>query len=628
MNRKIWIVLLSGGLFMFCNAETPSPKGNLTYESRKDIPAEYKWKLSDIYSSDEAWEKDYNSVEEMIERLKDFDGKVGQNAEAMFDFVNLYMEVGKKVDKLYGYAHMMSDQDISQTKYQDMVSKMQNVFVKFGENTAFFQPAVMEIGESKIGEFMEENADLKKYAHFFDDILRLKKHTLNKSEERLMALAGPVSSSPSRVFSMMNNVDFVFPKMKDENGKEIQITHGIYGKYMQSADRRLRKDVYLGIHSTYKEFRNTLAANYSGIVKAHIFNARARNYKSTREAALTPNAIPESIYDNLIKSVNANLAPLHRYVSLRKKILKLQDGVHDYDLRAPMFVSEDVNYPWDEAVELVVKGLQPMGKDYVTELEKGLKGGWVDVYENKGKRSGAYSSNAYGVHPYVLMNYNGSLGDVFTLAHEMGHSMHTFYSMKEQPYVYHDYPIFLAEIASTANEALLMDYMIKHAKTKKEKLNLLDNLLTNYARTYYRQTIFAEFEYRSHKMAEENKPLNADALENLFGEIYAKYQGPDFVLDEATKYMWSRIPHFYYNYYVFQYSTSFAASQAIVKRILEKGEPARKDFFKMLSGGSHEYPVELLKEAGVDMTTSKPFEDTAARMNKYLDMLEELLNEQ
>ena len=625
MKKSLLVVSLLGVMCM------PLSGQNLTYETRDEIPDHYKWQLTDIYSTDEEWKEDYDKLNSIITQLKDYSGKLGNGSDTMLEYINRYMEASQLTDKLYGYAHMISDQNIAVTKYQDMVTNMRNVFAEFGTAIAFFEPEVMSIGEESIKAYLSENVELGAYAHFFDDILRMKEYTLSEKEERLMALAGPLRSSPGNVYSMMNNVDFDFPIMKDEKGKEIKITHGIYGKFMQSPDRRVRRDVYLGIHKTFHDYRNTLSANYTGVINSQIFNSKARGFNSTRQAALENNAIPESIYDNLIESVNNNLSPLHRYVSLRKKILKLEDGVHDYDLRASLFASTDANYKWEDAMDLVTKGVAPMGSEYVETMTDGMKNGWVDVYENKGKRSGAYSSSAYGVHPYVLMNYNGSLDDVFTLAHEMGHAMHTYYSMKEQPYQYADYSIFLAEVASTANEALLMDHMIKNADSKEEKLNLIDNMLTNFARTYYRQVLFAEFEYRSHKMAEENKPLNPDVLEELFGEIYAAYQGPDFVLDDATKVMWSRIPHFYYNYYVFQYSTSFAASQAIVKKILEEGVPAsgsaREDFFKMLKGGSHIYPVDLLKEAGVDLTSSKPFEDTAAMMDRYLDMLEELIAE-
>lgn len=620
MLKKVFYIVLLGGMFMSLSAQ------KLTYDSRDEIPSKYKWKLSDIYPSDEAWNQEYDALMNAIPKLKTYSGKLNDSADELSEFVELYMGAGKKLERMYGYAHMKSDQDIAVNKYKDMVSKMRNMFSELGQAVAFFEPELMQMGEKKIQEFMGENKSLQEYTHYFDNIMRMKAHTLSTEMEQLMALSGPTRSTPGNVYSMLNNVDFVFPEMKDEKGETVRITHGIYGKFMQSSDRRVRRDVYLGIHKTYHDFRNTLAANYAGVINSQIFNSKARKYKTTREAALMSNAVPEEIYDNLIESVNNNLAPLHRYVTLRKKIMKLNDGVHDYDLRAPMFASSDSYYSWEDAMDIVEKAVAPMGKEYVAQLSDGLRNGWVDVYENNGKRSGAYSSSAYGAHPYVLMNYNGSLDDVFTLAHEMGHAMHTYYSMKTQPYQYADYPIFLAEVASTCNEALLADYMIKHAKNKEEKIKLIDNMLTSFARTYFRQALFAEFEYRSHKMAEENKPLNPDVLENLFGEIYAKYQGSDFVLDDATKAMWSRIPHFYYNYYVFQYSTSFAASQAIAKKILEKGEPARKDFFKMLKGGSHIYPVDLLREAGVDLTTSKPFEDTAAMMNKYLDELEELID--
>jgi oligoendopeptidase F len=618
---RLMALIMAGGMLMTVNAQAP------VFESRDAVPAEFQWKLTDIFPSDSEWEKTYTETVKLIPACYDHAGKFTRDHQSLKNFLDLYTTLSKNLDKLYGYAHMKSDQDVANPHYQGMVARMRSVYADFGQAVAFFEPEVMLAGKEKIDQLLQVDQGLAHYQHFFYDILRLRKHTLSADMEKLLAMSGPATSGYSTVYGMMNNVDFEFPEMQDEKGQTVKITHGIYGKFMQSPDRRVRKDVYLGIHKPYMAFRNTLASNYNGMINVHIFSAKARNYDNTRLASLNRNAIPESIYQNLIESVNANLQPLHRYVGLRKKLLKLDDGVHDYDLRAAMFPTGRSTYEWDDAKELMVKGLAKMGPEYIAIMADGMDNGWIDVYENKGKRSGAYSSSAYGTHPYVLMNYNGSLNDVFTLAHEMGHAMHTYYSMQEQPYVYADYSIFVAEVASTLNEALLMDYMLTNAKSKSEKLSLINYMLTNFARTYYRQTIFAEFEYESHKLVEENKPINAETLENLFGEIYARYQGPDFVLDDATKSMWSRIPHFYYNYYVYQYATSFAASQALAAKILNDEKGALENYYKLLRGGSHVYPVDLLTEAGADLTTPAPFEATAVMMNKYLDELEKLLDE-
>ena len=354
MIKKLIHLILLGGLVMSLSAQT------LTYENRDDIPVKYKWKLFDVYASDEDWNSEYDGLSKMIPELKSYSGKLAEDSESLAEFIGKYMDAYKKLDRLYGYAHMKSDQNIAVNKYKDMVTKMRNLYSEMGQAVAFFEPELMDMGEEKLASFVDDNDELKEYEHYFDDIMRMKAHTLSTEMEELMALSGPMRSTAGNVYSMMNNVDFVFPEMKDEKGEKVQITHGLYGKFMQSPDRRVRKDVYMGIHSVYQDFKNTLAANYTGVINAQIFNSKARKYKTTREAALKGNAVPEKIYDNLIKSVNDNLDPLHRYVSLRKKLLKLEDGVHDYDLRTSMFVKKESNYTWEEAMELVSKGVAPI----------------------------------------------------------------------------------------------------------------------------------------------------------------------------------------------------------------------------------------------------------------------------
>ncbi len=596
-------------------------------KTRSEISDEFKWKLEDIFSSDQDWENEFTRVKKAAPELEVYKGKLNTSGKTLVEFISKMHTLEVSIGKLYAYAHMKNDQDKSVAKYQELYDRIRGLYVEYSETVSFFEPELLAIPEKKLNEFFKNEKGLTLYKHYIEDMTRTRAHTLSEKEERLMALSGEVRGAAGEIFSVWNNADIVFPVIKDENSNDIQLTNGLYGKYQQSSDRRLREASYKGLYVPYTQHRNMLAASYSSTVKSHIFNARARNYKSTVEAALDRNAVPVEVYHTLIKTLNENLGPLHRYVALRKKILKLEDGVHDYDLRAPLFESATSEYTWDQAINLVVDGLQPMGSNYIASLEKGFNEGWVDVYENKGKRSGAYSSGTYGVHPYVLMNYNGTLYDVFTLAHEMGHALHTYYTINNQPYVYGDYPIFLAEVASTANEALLQQYLIDNAPTKEEKLALLNSYLDKFSRTFFRQAVFAEFELRSHEMVENGEALTADKLDDLFGEIYQKYYGPDFVMDQENKALWSRIPHFYYNYYVFQYSTSFVASSALVSKIMEEGDTARDRFINFLSSGRSEYPMETLKKAGVDMSTADPVVRTIKLMDALLDQVESLLNE-
>ena len=589
-------------------------------QPRSAVPDEYKWKLEDIFPDDDIWEKTYKETEQAIPQLSRFAGKISASAEALLSCIREMHALEETIGKLYAYAHMRNDEDKTVPKYQEQYDRMGGLLVQFNQTVSFFEPELLTLSDEQLQQFYKDQPDLELYRHFIDNIVRMRAHTLSQNEERLMALSGEVRSAPAHLFAVWDSADIRFPKIKDETGKEIQLTDALYGKYQQSPDRRLRKDSYMGLYVPYIEHRNMLASNYSAIVKSHIFEARARNYPTTLAAALDSNNIDESIYHNLIKAARENLKPLHRYHALRKDVLNLKDGVHDYDLRAPLFESAPREYSWDEAKELCLRSMRPLGEDYLAVLRESFSAGWVDVYENKGKRSGAYSSGTYGVHPYVLMNYNGTLNDVFTLAHEMGHALHTWYTINNQPFVYGDYPIFLAEVASTVNEALLQQYMIENAADTQEKKALLNAYLDKFHLTFYRQVLFAEFEWRSHQLVEQGEALTAEKLDELFGEIYKAYHGPDFVLDRETKALWSRVPHFYYDYYVFQYSTSFVASLAIVADILEQGAPARERYLNFLKSGRSKYPLETLRAAGVDFTTDQP-------VIRALKLMDNLLNE-
>ncbi len=592
---------------------------------RSEIAEKDKWKLEDIYPGDEAWEEDFKRVKAEIPRLAGYKESYTRSSAELLRCLRAMHSLEETIGKLYAYAHMRNDEDKTVARYQEQYDRMGSLLVDFNQAVAFFEPGLLALDADALNTMIDENDDLKIYRHFFDNILRVKPHILSEKEERLLALSGEVRRAPADIFANWDSADVEYPVIRDESGREVRLTNALYGKFQQSPDRRVRKDSYLALHKPYLAHKNMLASSYSAIVKSHIFSARARNYPSTLHAALDANNIPVEVYHNLIKTTRENTGPLQRYLRLRKKILKLTDGVFDYDLRAPLFSMEQKHYSWQQATQMVMEGARLLGEDYVQQLKQGFEKRWIDVYENKGKRSGAYSSGTYGVHPYVLMNYNGTLNDIFTLTHEMGHALHTWYTINNQPIVYGDYPIFLAEVASTANEALLEKHLIDNAADKQEKLALLNTTLDGFNSTFYRQILFAEFEWRSHELVEKGEALTPDRLNELFGSIYQDYYGGEFTVLDETKALWSRVPHFYYNYYVFQYSTSFVASAALVSKIIEEGQPARERYLDFLKSGRSRYAMDTLKRAGVDMSSSEPVLRTIKRMDSLLDQVEELL---
>ncbi len=593
--------------------------------TRDQIDNQYKWQLEHIFATDSAWEESFKQVQASLAALAAFKGSVVESATQLLSFIHRMHQEEEMLGKLYAYAHMKHDQDATVSTYQEMYNRVSGLLVEFNQTISFFEPELLLLEDARFQQFMEEEPGLKVYQHYFENIFRTRAHLLSAKEERILALSGEVTQAPAEVFGVWDSADIVFPEIKDEKGQPVTLSNGLYGKYQQSSDRRLRKDSYMGLYKPFIEHRNMLATNYASIIKSHLFQARARNYQSTLEAALDANAIPTTVYERLITATHAHLEPLHRYNALRKEILTLEDGVHDFDLRAPLFTMKEKTYSWDEAKELCLKGAQPLGDAYVQLLQNSYREGWIDVYETKGKRTGAYSSGTYGVHPYMLMNYNDTLNDVFTLTHEMGHALHTWHTINHQPFVYGDYPIFLAEVASTTNEALLQQYLIDHAQSKTEKLAFLNSYLDKFSQTFYRQVLFAEFEWRTHEMVEQGEALSADKLDAFFGELYQTYHGPAFVLDRETKALWSRVPHFYYNYYVFQYSTSFVASAALAAQILQEGAPARERYLNFLKSGNSRYALDTLELAGVDMRTDAPVVLALQYMNTLLDEMEALL---
>lgn len=594
--------------------------------SRSEIKVEDTWKLEDIFASDDAWEKEFEEVKALIPQMEKFKGKLGESAQTLYDALQEQDELTMRVSKLYTYAHMRYDQDTTNSFYQGLNDRIKTLYTQIASALSYVTPEILSIEESKIKQYMGEHKELKLYAHALDEITRERPHILSESEEALLAQASEVLGSSSNTFGMLNNADLEFPSIKDENGEEVEITHGRYIRFLESSDRRVREEAFKAVYETYGKFKNTFASTLSGTVKKDNFSARVRHYNSARHSALSTNNIPEEVYDNLVKTVNDNLHLLHRYIDLRKKVLGIEE-LHMYDLYTPLVKDVKMEVTYEEAKDYILKGLKPLGEDYLNVLKEGFENRWVDVHENKGKRSGAYSSGTYGTNPYILMNWQDNVNNLFTLAHEFGHSVHSYYTRKTQPYPYGDYSIFVAEVASTCNEALLNDYLLKTIDDEKQRLYLLNHYLEGFRGTVFRQTMFAEFEHDVHVRAQNGEPLTPELLTKLYYDLNKKYFGDNLVIDEEIGLEWARIPHFYYNYYVYQYATGFSAAAALSKQILEEGDAAVERYVGFLKSGSSDYPIEVLKKAGVDMTTSQPIEEALAVFEEKLTEMERLLNQ-
>jgi oligoendopeptidase F len=593
---------------------------------RNEVATEDTWRLEDIFANDEAWEKEFNEVKEQLPGVQEFQGKLGENADQLYNALQLQDKLLERLGRLYTYAHMRYDQDTTNSFYQGLDDRIKNLYSQAGSALAYIVPEILAVDEDKIKGFLQEKEELKLYEHALEEINLQRPHVLSAEQEALLAEASEVMSSPSNTFGMLNNADLEFPSIKDENGEEVEITHGRYIRFLESEDRRVREDAFKAVYKTYGSFKNTFSSTLSGNIKKDNFNARVRKYDSARHAALAANNIPESVYENLVNTVNDNLHLLHRYVKLRRKVLGVEK-LHMYDLFTPLVKNVKMEIPYAEAKDYVLKGLEPLGEEYNNVLKEGFENRWVDVYENKGKRSGAYSSGAYGTNPYILMNWQDNVNNLFTLAHEFGHSVHSYYTRKTQPYPYGSYSIFVAEVASTCNEALLNDYMLKTIDDEQKRLYLLNHYLEGFRGTVFRQTMFAEFEHMIHQKAQNNEALTADSLTKDYYELNKKYFGEeDIEIDEEIGLEWSRIPHFYYNYYVYQYATGFSAATALSKQILEEGQPAVERYIEFLKSGSSDYPIEVLKKAGVDMTSSTPIEEALKVFEEKLNEMEALLS--
>lgn len=585
---------------------------------RSEISDEYKWSVKDLYSSDELWNNDYEKALKSTQEKSSFEGCVMDSADTLADALSESEKDDYITERLYVYAFMRYYEDTSDGTYQQMSGKAQMLAVKMSEKYSFLVPEIMAADDDKVARFLDSDK-IKPYRHLLCDMLAKKEHTCSQKEEKLLAMASQMADSPSDIFSKFNNADVKFGKVHDEHGEEKELTSAGFSVFMESRDRNVRKEAFYALYRQYKSYINTLAASYYGNVKQAVFFANARNYESTLQMYLSGSFIPESVYTNLIDTVNNNLDKMHDYVTLRKKTLGV-DELHFYDIYAPLTSDYTVKVLYENAKETVLDALKILGDDYVSQVKEGYESGWVDVYENDGKRSGAFSWGAYGTHPYIFLNYTETLNDIFTLIHETGHAMHTYYSNETQPYTYAGYKIFVAEVASTCNEVILIDYLLKHSRSDEEKKYLYGHYLEQFKGTLFRQTMFAEFEMITHRMAQDGEVLNAESLCGTYKKLNEKYFGKDMVIDEEIAYEWARIPHFYTPFYVYQYATGFSAAVAIATKIINGDKEVLHGYREFLKGGSSMHPIELLSLCKIDMSKPDVIQDA---LNVFGSLIED-----
>ncbi len=592
--------------------------------TRDEICEQDKWRIEDLFSTEDDWEQEYAQTEEELETYGKYQGKLRENPEILYEGLERMNELQEHLERLYVYGNQRYHEDTGNGHFQQLAGRAQNLMVKAQEVFAFVEPELMELSEEDFADFLEKEKGLKRYQRFMQEIFRMRAHVLSKEMENVLAQVSQIADGPENIFSMFNNADIRFGTIEDENGHQVELTHGRYAHFLESKDCRVRKDAFERMYEVYGQFRNTLAATFEANVKQAGFFARMRNYHSARAAALDGGNIPETVYDGLLTAVHGHLKSMYRYLDLRRRVLGV-DTLHMYDLYTPLILQQKKEYTFEQAKEMVYEGLSVLGTDYQELLLKGFTQGWIDVRENQGKRSGAYSWGAYGTHPYVLLNYNGSLNHVFTLAHEMGHAIHSWYSDHAQPYPYAGYRIFVAEVASTCNESLLIHWMLKNAQSREEKAYLVNYFLEQFRTTVFRQTMFAEFEKVVHEKCGAGESLTAETLCDLYWNLNRIYYGDGVEIDRQIALEWARIPHFYTPFYVYQYATGFSAAIAISQKIL-KGEKGIVEKYKeFLSGGSSKDPVDLLKICGVDMTSPQPVTEALNLFDAYLDEMEKLV---
>lgn len=601
--------------------ETADGASKNTLPLRAEVDQALTWDLSKLFPDDDAWEKAFAEAQTYVEKAAAWQGKIHESGANLLAYQNFADQLGREIEKLYVYASMKGDQDTADSRYSGMNARMGQLLAKIMAAVSWFDPELASLSDDEMKKLMDEEKGLQLYAHAYELIRRSREHMLSVAEERLLARSGEVLGAPAEIFSVLDNADQRFPQIKDEDGEEIEITHGRFGKLLESRDRRVREEAFKGLYKTYQQFRNTYAQTLSSAVKSHNFTAEVRKYASARAAALFSNKIPESVYDNLLSSIDQHLDLLHRYVAVRKNLLKLED-IHSYDLYVPVVENLNLSYTIEEAEDLILNALSVLGEDYTAILRRAFSERWIDFAENQGKRSGAYSGGCYDSVPYILMTWKGTLDDVFTLAHELGHSCHSSLTRSTQPYIYGDYSIFLAEIASTTNENLLTAYMLKTVKDPATRRYVIMHYLDGFKGTVFRQTQFADFEHLIHQADQQGTALTADFLCEKYGELNRRYYGSELAFDPEISLEWARIPHFYYNYYVYQYATGFSAASAFAARILGGEKADIEAYLGYLKAGSSDYPIEVLKKAGLDMTTPRPVEDALAQFETYLSELE------
>ncbi|MFO7172110.1 MAG: oligoendopeptidase F [Bacillota bacterium] len=587
---------------------------------REEIPEQYRWDLERIFPSDEAWEQEYQAVEGLIPRLQEYQGTLAQSGARLLECLRLRDEIGQRVETLYAYASMRKDEDNTVARYQALHDRAVGLYSRATAAMAFIRPEILAIPDDRLELFLAEEPGLAIYRFHLEDIRREREHVRSPEVEALLAQAAEIAQSPAIIFSMLDNADMKFPTVRDEEGNEVELTKGRYLRLMESQDRRVRRDAFMALYGTYRKYVNTLAASLAASVKKDVFYARARNYRSSLEAALFRDNIPVSVYHNLIATVRKNLPALHRYMAVRKRLLGV-DELHMYDIYVPLVKGVDRKIPYEEAAETVAAALAPLGEEYVSALREGLRSRWIDVYETAGKTSGAYSGGAYTTAPYILLNYQENVDSMYTLAHELGHSMHSYFTRRTQPYVYGDYTIFVAEVASTLNEALLTEYLLQHTDDPQLRRYIVNHQVETIRTTLFRQTMFAEFELAIHERVERGEALTAESLCALYKELNVAYHGPEMVVDEEIALEWARIPHFYRAFYVYQYATGISAAMALARQILSEGRPAVERYLEFLRSGSSDYSIDLLRRAGVDMTSPEPVQ---AAIDHFSRLVEEL----
>ncbi|OPJ55295.1 oligoendopeptidase F [Alkalithermobacter paradoxus] len=632
MNKKGYVIskffiltFLLGILFFTLTVSNLN--NSITVFNNINSNDKYTWNLNNIYPSDDHWERDYKKLESMIPKMEKYKGTLSNSSKQMSQAFKDAEDISRLNEKLYLYAHLKSDEDKSNDKYIALRDKARNINIKARMATNFMEPEILNIPKEKINQFMAEDEFLRQYDFYFKELFRLSDRYLSVEEENILTLAGFMSNTTSNIYDIFRNSERNFGKIKDKDGNEITLTPGLYSKLLGSEDRNLRKEAFEKEFESFNQSINLLAANLAGEVGKNIFYSKARRYNSALEAALDKDNVTPKLYENIIQTTSKHLDSLHRYVSLRKKKLNIPDKVYLYDMYIPISSYVGKEIPYEKAKDMVVDSLRPLGDQYIKDLKMGLSSGWVDVYERKNKRTGAYSFGVYDTNPYVLLNYNGGLGDVSTLTHEMGHAMHSYYSNKYQPYAKANYPIFTAEVASITNEAFLFEYLISNSKNKEEKIYLIESYIDLIKSSVYTQVMYAEFEKIIHEKVESGEMLNATTFNNIWGDLMKKYYGEDFGVHELSKTWWSRIPHFYRNFYVYKYVIGCSGGIALSQDILNGKEGAKERYLEFLKSGGSDYPVNILKKAGVDMNSSEPLEKTLKKFDMLVDELEKLINE-